>query len=226
LSRTLTLIVLASLLAGCAVASASTQTYTVQPGDTLARIAAAHDTTVDRLVETNKETHPSLVTDPGAIEVGWKLKVPGNNGGIQVTVKKTPSLGSGPTAAPLDRDAFEIEVVRLVNTERVKAGLAPLEVDPGLMQFARERSEDMVARGYFGHDDPVTGESLTGDKGEIITKLLRTTALSRQNTDRALANWRKSSEHYRIMMIPELRRTGVGISVGDNHVVVTQVFKY
>ena len=50
-----------------------------------------------------------------------------------VTVKKTPSLGSGPTAAPLDRDAFEMEVVRLVNKERVKAGLAPLEVDPGLM---------------------------------------------------------------------------------------------
>jgi uncharacterized protein YkwD len=222
----LILIAFALLSTGCAIASASTGTYTVQPGDTLAKIASAHDTTVDRLIELNQETYPSLATDPGAIEVGWKIEVPGSSAGIQVTVKKTPSLGSGPTASPMDRDVFEMEVVRLVNEERIKAGLGPLEVDPGLMQFARERSEDMVARGYFGHDDPVTGESLTGDKGEIITKLLNTTTLDRRNADRAIANWRRSSEHYKIMMMPELHTTGVGIAVGNNLVIVTQAFRY
>ena len=158
LTRMFVLVIFAVLVTGCAMVSASTQTHTVQPGDTLAQIAAAHDTTVDRLVELNKETYPSLATDPGDIEVGWKLEVPGSGAGIQVTVKKTPSLGSGSAATPMDRDAFEMEVVHLVNEERIKAGLAPLEVDPGLMQFARERSEDMVKRGYFSHYDPTTGE--------------------------------------------------------------------
>jgi uncharacterized protein YkwD len=220
----LILIALALLVTGCAIASASTGTHTVQPGDTLAKIASAHDTTVDRLVELNQETYPSLVTDPGAIEVGWKLKIPRSNGGIQVTVKKTPSLGSGPTAVPLDRDAFEIEVVRLVNEERVKAGLTPLEVDPGLMQFARERSEDMVKRGYLGHNDPVTGQYLGGNNWENATQLLRTTNPTSENTRRAVSNWMKSPGHKQNILLANTKRTGVGIAIGSSHIIVTQVF--
>ena len=60
LSRMFVLIAFALLVTGCAIASASTGTYTVQPGDTLAKIASAHDTTVERLVELNQETYPLI----------------------------------------------------------------------------------------------------------------------------------------------------------------------
>ena len=227
LSRMFVLIVFALLVMGCAVVSASTGTYTVQPGDTLAKIASAHDTTVDRLVELNQETCPSLATDPGAIKVGWKLEVPGSGGGTQVTVKKTPSLGSGPTATPMDQDAFEMEVVRLVNEERTRAGLAPLEVDPGLMQFARGRSKDMVERGYFGHNDPVTGEVLAHrvSAGENITKLLSTTKFADRNAERTLGNWINSDGHYENIMDPGAHKTGIGVAIGSSFIVVTQVFQ-
>lgn len=220
------LIAFALLVTGCAIASASTGTYTVQPGDTLAKIASAHNTTVDRLVELNQETYPSLATDPGAIEVGWKLEVPGSGAGIQVTAKKTPSLGSGPTATPMDQAAFEMEVVRLVNEERIKAGLAPLEVDPGLMQFARERSEDMVERGYFSHSDPVTGEDLTPGAGENVTKLLATNILTDQSAHRSLSNWTRSTEHRANILSNISTKTGVGVALGDTYIIVTQIFDH
>ena len=47
----------------------TTSTYTVQPGDTLWKIANEHDTTVDALVKLNN------IANPDAIEVGEALKV-------------------------------------------------------------------------------------------------------------------------------------------------------
>lgn len=226
LSRMFVSIVFSLLIAGCAVASSSTETYTVQPGDTMAKIASVHDTTVDRLIELNQETYPSLATDPGAIEVGWKLKVSGSSASVQVTVKKTPGLGSGPTVAPMDRDAFEVEVVRLVNEERIKAGLDALKIDPDLMQFARERSEDMVARNYLDHRDPQTGEIIAHriQAAENATKLLTTTLLNDRNAQRACTNWMNSEGHRANIMKSEARTTGVGIALGANYIIVTQVF--
>jgi uncharacterized protein YkwD len=190
----------------------------------LAQIAVAHDTTVARLVELNKEAHPSLATDPGVIEIGWKLKVPGSSAGIQVTVRKTPSLGFSSTATTMDRIVFEMEVVRLVNEERIKAGLALLEVDSDLMQLARERSEDMVKRGYMGHNDPATGQYLGGNNWENATQLLRTTNLTPENTRRAVSNWIKSPGHKHNILLTNTKRTGVGIAIGSSFVIVTQVF--
>ena len=49
---------------------------TVQPGDTLARIAFENDTTVEALVQANVERYPSLRDQPDALEVGWLLSLP------------------------------------------------------------------------------------------------------------------------------------------------------
>lgn len=46
--------------------------YTVQPGDTLSRIAANCDTTVGRLIEANPQ-----ITSPSSLSIGWKLAIPG-----------------------------------------------------------------------------------------------------------------------------------------------------
>jgi uncharacterized protein YkwD len=235
-------LVVALVAAGCVPASAgsdSAEVYVVQAGDTLAGIATANDTTVDKLVELNADTYPSLETDPGAIEVGWELELPDDGGSgisipVTITTKKTPSAGTDSTATPLDQDAFEAEIVRLVNQERSKAGLAPLEVDQRLMKFARERSEDMVARNYLGHNDPQTGESLfapplraqgwSGHLAENATKLLRTTSMTRANANRAVANWIKSEGHRKNIMKDHVHYCGVGIAIGSNYILVTQLF--
>jgi uncharacterized protein YkwD len=237
-----TLLLFIPLLAGCALiiagcipacgSSRRARLYVVQPGDTLAKIAGANATTVGDLVELNEDEYPSLAHNPDAIEVGWELKLPsgGRNRKVVlpagVRVSETPSPGSSTGSAPLDRDAFEAETIRLVDEERARAGLAPLEMDPGLMEFARWRSEDMVARHYFGHSDPETGEIISHRvrAAENVTKLLATTALNDRNARRAVANWMKSDGHRANILRAEAHRTGVGIAVGQNFIIVTQVF--
>ena len=76
-------------------ASAGATTYTVRPGDTLFAIARAWGTTVAQLQAWNADAHPSLVTDPGALEAGWVLIVAGDPGTTPLpTVVPTP-LPSG-----------------------------------------------------------------------------------------------------------------------------------
>ncbi len=56
--------------------------------------------------------------------------------------------------------AAEQYTVDLINAQRAAAGVPLLLRDETLMGIARARVADMVARGYTGHDDPVTGEHL------------------------------------------------------------------
>jgi uncharacterized protein YkwD len=59
-----------------------------------------------------------------------------------------------------DVAAAEQYTIDLINAQRLAAGVAPLRRDEVVMGIARARVADMVARGYTGHNDPVTGESL------------------------------------------------------------------
>jgi len=228
-------LVCALVVAGCAPSAASSGAYTVRPGDTLAKIAAANGTTVEALIELNSGTYPSLLRNPDAIEVGWKLKLPGSASGISIVSEKgptTPTLsGSAPTQ--LDQEAFEAEVVRLINEERAKAGLVTLEADPTLVEIARVRGQDMVKKDYFSHYGP-NGEYLVmelapkygigGWVWENSTQLLRTTSLTSDNAARAVSNWMNSQEHRKVLMEPFLRHTGVGTAIGENAIIVNQLF--
>jgi uncharacterized protein YkwD len=52
------------------------------------------------------------------------------------------------------RPELEAEMLRLVNKERIAAGLKPLAPDPELTAVARRHSAEMFARGYFAHVTP------------------------------------------------------------------------
>jgi uncharacterized protein YkwD len=63
------------------------------------------------------------------------------------------------TGPPLD-DADVIErLLELVNTDRVRAGLAPLALDDELAPIALAHSQDMNANGFVGHTSPTTGSA-------------------------------------------------------------------
>lgn len=51
-------------------------THTVSHGDSLSKIAQRYGVSIQVIVSANKETYPSLVTNPDTIEVGWRLKIP------------------------------------------------------------------------------------------------------------------------------------------------------
>jgi uncharacterized protein YkwD len=59
-----------------------------------------------------------------------------------------------------DVAAAEQYCIDLINAQRAAAGLGSMLRDETVMGVARARVADMVARGYRGHFDPVTGAPL------------------------------------------------------------------
>nr|WP_317360058.1 stalk domain-containing protein [uncultured Tyzzerella sp.] len=66
---------------------------------------------------------------------------------------------------------MEEEVVRLVNEERVKNGLNPLQIDETLMHNARAKVNDMAENNYFSHYDKNGNSSFAQILGveEVLT---------------------------------------------------------
>lgn len=62
------------------------------------------------------------------------------------TVKLNFTVADGKARADL-----EMKMLELVNQERTKRGLKPLQWDPELLPVARSHSQDMFSRGYFSH---------------------------------------------------------------------------
>jgi uncharacterized protein YkwD len=71
-----------------------------------------------------------------------------------------PPAADAACAAPCEVAAAEQYTIDLINARRAAAGVPPLARDETLMGIARARVADMVARGYTGHNDPLTGERL------------------------------------------------------------------
>ena len=227
----LMLVLVTSIACGALAQTGGSGTYTVQPGDTLARIAKDHGTTVETLVNLNKDRYPSLADNPGLIEVGWTLQLPGGHSADTQGNSAAAKPAATPTPAMTIEEA-ELEIVRLINEERAKVGVPALEVDPVLMEIARERSEDMVKRGYYSHYDPETGEALvrnmlhahgiTNSGGENIYKLYGFTS---KTPYFAVSGWMHSESHRKLILDSSMTRTGVGLALGyHDSVIATQVF--
>jgi uncharacterized protein YkwD len=76
---------------------------------------------------------------------------------------EAPPVEAPPAMAPPvsgDVAGAEQYTIDLINLRRSERGLGPLARNETLMAIARGRVADMVARGYTGHNDPVTGVAL------------------------------------------------------------------
>lgn len=123
------------------------------------------------------------------------------------------------------------EIVGIVNSERIAQGLPALTAPPVLMGVAFERSEDMVARGYFSHEDPEDGSTLAwsllvgaGFGGRLGENIFATPGDLEDVASIALAAWLGSPAHRDQILNPAFHYTGVGL-MGDGTVwKITQVF--
>lgn len=116
---------------------------------------------------------------------------------------------------PLNADT----IFNLVNAEREKAGLKPLVRDARLDATAQARADDMVARNYFSHNDPVTGENLVnilkGQKqcassGENIVEILYRTTM--EDNKEAVHSWMNSEPHRNAILDPQHDSAGLAVS--------------
>ncbi|HUD31826.1 MAG TPA: CvpA family protein [Variovorax sp.] len=125
------------------------------------------------------------------------------------------------------RPDLEATMLVLVNAERVKAGLPPLQADPQALDTARAHSQDMFARGYFSH---------IGPDGASPFDRMRANGLRFRTAGENLAlaptlpmahrGLMDSPGHRANILQPAFGRLAIGILDGGRHgLMVTQTFR-
>ena len=128
---------------------------------------------------------------------------------------------------PKPRENLELEMLELVNEERIKEGLNSLEWDPEILPVARAHSADMFSRGYFSHVSPegkTPSDRIRAGKVRFLTageNLALGPTLSICHS--GLMN---SPGHRANILNPAYGRVGIGILDGGRHgLMITQNFR-
>ena len=135
-------------------------------------------------------------------------------------------------APPVSADvaAAEQYCIDLINAQRANNGLPPLARDETVMGIARARVADMVARGYTGHNDPVTGVSLGAAMlSNAGFGLTGENWYGSRNGPVAIVetamNWFMTDPpHYRSILSTGFTRVGVGIAYNGQQWLLIQNF--
>lgn len=151
-----------------------------------------------------------LITAPIAIAIVTVLN-------LTVISQKTPEKPVYVTQTvnltiPLNADT----IFDLVNAERVKAGVPPLVRDPILDATAKERVDDMVARNYYSHYDPIDGHKMIDDQnaGCVQSENQNLVTVSGNRNTIAVNSWLGSKSHHDALLLAEYTHTGVAVN-GD-----------
>ena len=117
----------------------------------------------------------------------------------------------------VDEEA-EARMLKLLNDERTQAGLAPVKLDAQLTEAARAHSRDMLAQGYFAHENnegkrPADRVSAAGVRWAVVGENL---ALA-PTVDIAHQGLMKSPGHRENILSPQYHRVGIGVVDGGLH---------
>ncbi len=116
-------------------------------------------------------------------------------------------------------------MVEYVNEERVKAGLAPLQVDLDLARVARAKSQDMVDNGYFDHDSPTYGSPFEMMREFGISYRAAGENIAKNSSVMGAHTALMNSEGHRANILnSSFTHVGIGIVGSGNMVTVTQMF--
>ena len=120
--------------------------------------------------------------------------------------------------------AYEAEVVRLVNEERSKHGLAPLIQDWQLSRVARYKSQDMRDLGYFSHTSPTYGSpfDMMRSFGISYRTAGENIAKGYQSPETVVRGWMNSPGHRANILNSSYTHIGVGYVASGNY--WTQMF--
>lgn len=188
------LVLPATLLAphSAASATADTDVYTVQPGDSLWKISVKYQVGLSEIISANPQ-----FANPNLIYPGDKVTVP--------LFSATKSV--------------EEEVVRLVNVERAKNGLKPLTANWQLARVARYKSVDMRDKGYFSHTSPTYGSPFDMMKSFNISYSAagENIAAGQTTAQAVMDSWMNSPGHRQNILSPNFSEIGVGYCTGGSY---------
>jgi len=169
------------------VAKAEPVKYIVKPGDTLWGISVKYNTEIAQIRKYN----PQLV-NTDSIKVGDVLTIP-----------TMDSL-----------KALENEVVRLVNVQRSRNGLAPLVANANLSRIARLKSQDMINKRYFSHYSPTYGSpfEMMQAFGIKFYSAGENIAMGQTTASLVMNSWMNSTGHKANILNVNFKEIGVGVA--------------
>lgn len=188
----------AMILCARTAVNAQNITYTVKPGDSMWKIAVRYQIGVSEIIHANPQ-----IKNPNLIYPGQKLSVPNID-----DIKK-----------------MENEVIRLVNVERSKQGLAPLTANWELSRVARYKSQDMKTKGYFSHTSPTYGSpfQMMQHFGIVYRTAGENIAMGQKTPAEVMKAWMNSPGHRANILNPAFKEIGVGLAK-DGTLYWTQMF--
>lgn len=180
---------------------AATETYIVKPGDSMWKIAVKYQAGLSEIIASNPG-----IKNPSLIYPNQKIVVP---------VRSASEL------------SLEQEVLDLVNAERSKAGVSPLQLDWELSRVAKTKSQDMVSKNYFSHQSPTYGSPFDMMKqfGISYKTAGENIASGQRSAAEVMASWMNSPGHRANILNGKYTHLGVGYVVGGQYGTMwTQMF--
>ncbi|GGM40328.1 hypothetical protein GCM10011351_28100 [Paraliobacillus quinghaiensis] len=178
------------------VSVSADDTYIVQPGDSMWRIAVKYQIGVTEIIEANPQ-----IDNPDLIYPRQKLTIPTID-----SIKHTEHL-----------------VIQLTNQERAKHGLPALRPDWELSRVARYKSADMLNKNYFSHTSPTYGSPFTMMKnfGISYRSAAENIAKGQRTPQEVVTAWMNSSGHRKNILG---NYTHIGVGYVENGKYWTQLF--
>lgn len=108
-------------------------------------------------------------------------------------------------------------LVKKINEARTVAGLPVLAVDAKLQEAARQKAEDMIARGYFSHTTP-EGKlpwKLINANGYTFITAGENLAINYTEPEALLNAWLASDTHRDNILNPTFTDTGLSITTAS-----------
>lgn len=131
---------------------------------------------------------------------------------VEVTTPQTPQQEVETTPAVTTEQAdFANRVVELVNQERAKGGLAPLQMDEQLSKVAMIKAKDMYDNQYFDHQSPTLGSpfDLMRSQGVTYSYAGENIAKGQTSPEQVMRDWMNSEGHRQNIMNPNYKSIGV-----------------
>ncbi|WLD94597.1 CAP domain-containing protein [Alkalihalobacillus sp. AL-G] len=156
------------------------------------KIALRYQVGVSEIINANPQ-----IENPNLIYPGQRLNIPELNG-----VK-----------------SIEAQVVELVNQERAKYGLQPLQENWELSRVARFKSKDMIQQNYFSHTSPTYGSpfKMMSDFGISYRAAGENIAAGQRTPEQVVNTWMNSEGHRRNILSSRYTEIGVGYAEGGSY---------
>lgn len=198
-----------ALVFGFSSSAVSAAEHTVKKGETMWLIAKKYHVPFSEILRLN-----SHYKNVDLIHPNDKIIIP--------DAAQTTDKGESTTANASQAEA----VLSLVNAERKKQGLQPLQLLSSLNKVANMKAQDMAAKNYFSHNSPTYGTSFEMLKSQGIHYMSagENIAKGQKDAQAVMTAWMNSAGHRQNILSPAFEYMGLGYYKSGSSPIWVQIF--